>query len=354
MIVGCLCLYDEDFEEALEGIKSLRPYVKRYIVVIDESVSAKQRKLLEGFGCEVHLHRFEDDFVAMKNTFIAKCEVGDWIVTHDGDEFFNEQFCLDLFKICKQGEKDGTDIFLLNSHDVLHHQDGTTTEEPSWFYKKLLYRKKKSTAYVAKGEVPKVHEDLAVSKKTRMVRLDPENYWYRHVKSWHKIWARAAMNMFIGGGGSENMGKANVQWELLRQICDSLGLKRWAKMREYLKKGNISPMLKSWLWINRFDGAAHQREMMELGLWYFHFLHPREADLGDGRKWAMTPLEEGSRLEVARYVADCYNQVLGRDPDVDGQNHYTEQIVTRRIKREDLVNILKASEEYKLRVGDEA
>ena len=47
------------------------------------------------------------------------------------------------------------------------------------------------------------------------------------------------------------------------------------------------------------------------------------------------------------YVQKCYETILARSPDPDGKEHYTKSILTKYIKREDLPNILKASQEYK-------
>lgn len=200
MLVGCIGIYGERVDQALIGIKRLRPYVNRYVVIVDDTVTETQRKMLRDAGCEVYYHKFEDSMVKMRNQYLAKVQTGDWCIVHDPDEIFNDQFCANVGDLCKKAEEDGVDLLLINSHDTTVQNDGTTSATVSDFYKNLIYRKLAGTHYVGSGEVKEVHEELVIPGIKKQVRID-KRYWYEHVKYWHEVWERAMRNVFMGGGG---------------------------------------------------------------------------------------------------------------------------------------------------------
>lgn len=343
MIVGCIGVYGERIEQALVGINRLKPHVDRYIVIIDESVTEEQRKKLVDAGCEVYFHPWEDSMVKMRNHYLEKIQTDDWVVVHDPDEWFNEEFCNDVGKIVEKAESrpsGAIDLLLINSHDTFTGADGKTSTNASDFYKNLIYRKRAGTHYEGVGQVKEVHETLIIPGLQQQAKLD-RKYWYEHVKYWHEVWERAARNSFIGGGGN-NVGTRNPSWKPLRDICDELGLKTWPQAREYFRKGNIDPRLKEWLWENRFEGFDFDHEEMEFGRWYFEYLHPEEAG-----PWApVTDVKVGSPPEVMGFVEDTYMKVLGRHADQPGKEMYTAAIIQGKLKREDLSDLLKKSPEY--------
>lgn len=350
MIVGCIGVYGERIDQATVCIKRLRPHVDRYVVIVDESVTEEQKQSLRDLGCEVYFHPWEDSMVKMRNQYLEKCQTEDWILVHDPDEWFCEKFCEDVREICEKAEKDDLALLLINSHDITYQEDGTKAESVSDFFKNLIFRKMEGTHYEGVGEIKEVHETLIIPGLTRAVRLPKETYWYEHVKYWHEVWERAARNVFLAGGGN-NVGERNPSWEPLREICDDLELGNWPKVRDYLRKGDIDPCLKEWLWKNRFEGFDFQHEMMEFGRWYFEYLHPEESEFPDGRVWE--PVHEipvGSPVEVMKYVEQTYMEVLGRHADQAGKEYYTNAILEERISREDLPEILKRSLEYQQKV----
>lgn len=355
MIVGCVGLYGERVVQALPIIERLRPYIDRYVVIADETVSEEQINALRDLGCEIYVHPWEDSMVKMRNQYLEKVGVNDWVIVHDPDEHFNTDFCKDVRKIIQEAETKQTTLLLINSHDVSHDSDGETRTAVSDFYKNLIFKNLVGTKYYGIGEVKEVHEMLFIpSMKTE--RLD-RKYWYDHEKYYHEVWERAARNVFIAGGGN-NRGTQNRAWRPLRDICDQLGIKTWHQARAYFRKGNVDDRLKEWLWQNRFEGYDYEHEMMEFGRWYFEYLHPNEATLSDDNTWKPEPTKpdrkkkEERRATIMSYIENIYLKVLGRHADQEGKEVYADHILSGRVKQEELPNILKESREYKEKVGN--
>jgi len=346
MIVACIGVYGERVDQAIVGIKRLRPYVDRYVVIVDESVTEEQKQKLKDLGCEVYFHPWEDSTVKMRNQYLQKVQTDDWVIVHDPDEYFNEQFCRDVRKICEEAEREGVDLLLINSHDILYQPDGTKSETASTFFKNLIFKKRLGTHYEGVGQAKVLHETLIIPNMRGVKKLDPNKYWYEHVKYWHEVWERAARNVFIAGGGN-NAGEKNPSWKPLKEICESLGIKTWPQLREYMRKGNVDMRLKEWMWENRFEGFDYDHEEMEMGRWYFEYLHPEEAKFPDGRVWKpVLEVDPNSPAGIMKYVEKCYLEVLGRHADQEGKEAYTKAILEGRIRKEDLPDILRRSREY--------
>lgn len=152
MLVGCIGLYGERVDQALVGIKRLRPFVDRYVVIIDETVTDQQKKALTAAGCEVYFHPWTDSMVNMRNQYLKKVQTDDWVIVHDPDEHFNERFCNDVKSILPTAEEQGIDLLLINSHDSDIDKDGKRQERISDFFKNLIYRKREGTHYEGVGE----------------------------------------------------------------------------------------------------------------------------------------------------------------------------------------------------------
>ena len=187
MLVASIGLYGERVEQALEGITRLRPHVDRYVVIVDETVTEEQKEQLQDLGCEVYFHPWEDSMVRMRNQYLNKVQTGDWVICHDPDEAFNEQFCKDARELCRKAEEKGIDLLLINSRDCTIKADGSKDESVSDFYKNIIFRKREGTHYGGVGEVKEVHETLIFPGETRAARLPKEKYWYTHTKYWWEI-----------------------------------------------------------------------------------------------------------------------------------------------------------------------
>lgn len=353
MIVACVGTYEERINQTVVGIKRLRSYVDRYVVIIDESVTKEQADLLDRLECEVYIHPWEDSMVKMRNQYLAKVQTGDWIIVHDPDEHFNQFFCQNVRKFCEKADADGISLLLINSHDTTIKEDGSMDHSTSDFFKNLIFKKSKDSRYEGVGEIKEVHETLIMQAGAKAVRL-PTSCWYEHIKYWHEVWERAARNVFMAGGGN-NVGEKNVAWPELRKICDELGLDTWPKARDYFRQGDINSALKEWLWLNRYEGFDYHHEMLEFGKWYFDYLHPEEKTYRDGRVWEpVLELEEGSPPEVMRYVEQTYMEVLGRHAEQAGKDAYTQAILQGAIKRDDLPTVLKQSPEYQAQTDEKS
>ena len=127
-------------------------------------------------------------------------------------------------------------------------------------------------------------------------------------------------------------------------------IETWPQAREYLRRGKVDPGLKEWFWENRYNGLDFEEEEMNFGRWYFEYLHPEEAAYPDGRVWkAETEMKEGSPAEVMRFIEQTYLEVLGRHADTKGKTDFAELIVSGKLNRAQLAEVLKASPEYKER-----
>jgi len=322
----------------------------------------------------VYFEPWLDSTVAMRNAYLERCQTDDWIVVHDPDEWFNEQFCKNVREICKKAEEKGFDILLINSHDIqmnfkrrcprcgyidenqakrcpecntlmeIIRDQFVKSDRKSTFYKNLIFRKREGTHYEGVGTSPEEkefgwHETLIIPGTVKAVRL-PDKYYYEHRKWEYEDWERSLRNVYVCGGGNDSRDR-NPSWRPLREICDSLGIKNWPQFREYLRKGNIDPRLKEWFWRNRFEGFDYDHEELHGGLYYFWWLHPEEKVFPDGRVWEpVFEVPKGSPAEVMRYVEDTYMKVLGRHADQEGKEAYTRAILEGRLRREDLPLIL--------------
>ena len=169
MIVACIGLYGERVDQSLVGIKRLQPHVDRYVVIVDETVTEKQKQQLKDAGCEVYFYPWEDSMVKMRNQYLDKCQTDDWIAVHDPDERFNEQFCKDVHELCDKAERNDIQMLLINSHDTTIQADDSKDENVSDFFKNLIYRKIEGTHYEGVG-VGKVHETLVTEDEARHTR----------------------------------------------------------------------------------------------------------------------------------------------------------------------------------------
>jgi len=277
MIVFCQGTYNERVKQTHVCLIKMRAHVDRCVVIVDQSVTEKQRKMLKGAGAEVHYREWKDDFPGMRNHYINLCKVGDWVCVSDPDEWYDEHLATDLRSILPKYEREGVNTLFVNSHDIWHKLNGQIYRLKSSFYKKLIFKKTPGTRYNGVGHFGVVHEHLSIPGEVS--RRLPDKYFYEHHKFDHEVWERAARNVYIGGGG-DNMGDRNPAWNELRSVCRSLGINPWSQMRDYMRKGNIDQRLKNWLVKNSKDTNNYEHEMMEMGKWYFEYLHPEENTCG--------------------------------------------------------------------------
>jgi len=333
-----------------------------YVVVAAADCTDEQ---LESFKIapNVVVVRFEwhDNFPEGRNVYIQRAKEldADWVVVSDPDEGFNERFWTDIKENVKLAERRGINMLAVNAHDAFETFEwldelDRVQQVPSGyrsgdFYKQLVFKLYPDLKYEGVGVTKAVHETWHGSVPWKSARLPKDTIWYTHTKSALDVWRNAARNLFAGGGG-DNVGEVNPLWKPLREITDSLGLKKWKDVREYVESGGkregLNPELIAWvkkaLTFSATNWGTECREFGKWGVYYNRYLlSDQEVEFGLANPPKMTP-----EIEAENYVILCYFQVLGRHPDVEGKNSYTKAILEGRIKKEQLPQILMQSEEY--------
>ena len=347
MLVHAQATYGERVDQTIKGVKILAGNVDRIVIIADETVTKEQTKTLKDLGCEVYMHPWEEDFPRMRNHYLAKLQDGDWVIVSDPDEWFCDEFAREARTIALDGDKNEINLFLIPAKDINLMPDGSTSEkfpsEKGWA-KNLMFKYALGTRYVNVGTT-NVHEHLELTSKGRVARLDFNRYWYTHYKEWHEVWERAARNLLIGGGGN-NVGETNPSWKSLKEIAGGLGVEKWNDLRDYLRKGNVDEKLKTWMNNNRTKGFDWDNEEAELWMWYFEYLHPEENTDG------LVVIQTDPKLQDAMNLVDsAYIEVLGRAADPTGKQIYTKHLLSKKMTREQLIDILKQSDEFKNRVS---
>jgi len=345
-IVYCMMFYGERVAQVKKCLKRVAPYVQRCVLVHDGTVEASDMEELFQLSqqkAEFVYRPWEDHFSKARNAYLEHVNEGEWVLVSDPDELFSLSFLEDIRAILTEAEKQGINILGMNSHDITTELDGRITKTVSQWYKQLVFKMEEGVRYVNK-----VHETLLPGLHGwRIENLNPQYYYYNHIKNMVEVKERGARNVFIGGGGLcvLEMNPMYQQWHRwatlhLRELG---GVADWPHMRAYIRKGNIHPDLKQIFIIHRNDnGWDWENESRDPFLWY-KALFPDEMKEWDSNPG---PPSKGSPPEVMAFVEEQYLQILGRPADAVGKQHYTGAIVSGIIEREELPAILKASDEY--------
>jgi hypothetical protein len=235
-------------------------------------------------------------------------------------------------------EKGGMNSLLINTHEIITELDGVTTKNVSTSFKQLIFKMEEGVRYVGC-----LHETLLPGiHGWRTANLDPR-YYYEHTKTVLEVKEHGARNIFIGGGGS-NVREKNPMYVQWHKIAARLGIKHWPEMRAYIRKGNIDLELKQlFIAYRNSSGWDYENKSRDPFSWY-SALFPEEM-----KGWSSTPQPPsmGSPPEVMVYVEQQYREILGRNADEKGKQLYTDSIIAGTIKREQLPEMLKNSDEYK-------
>jgi len=346
MLVFCQASYFERREQTLEGVKRLHDYVDRVVIIAPDY---PQDFFKDYPKVKLHIVPWQDDFPKYRNEYLKQCNPGDWVCVADPDEWYGPELCTDLRRLTEEADKQGIGLLLVNSHDITTMPDGTIESSISNFFKNLIFKMIEGIHYKGVG-VGLVHETLIIPLGTKTVSL-PRKYYYEHIKTMVEIWERAFRNVWIAGGGN-NVGDRNPRWRVLRRITDSLGLKSWPEVREYLRQGNIDKELFQWIRdCDRESGWDWQNEMFDC-LKYYKAIHSEELpDIPLATELKLGEPSYGSPPEIMRYVEETYKNVFGRHADDRGKQHYTSAILAGQIRREDLPKMLMASQEYAEKFG---
>ena len=262
--------------EVIPNIERALPYVDSVTVVDggsnDDTIiymrnwSAVEPKL------RFYVYPWQDDFPAQRNNYVKHvaeiAKEGDWLLTCDPDEFFEELTFQKLHAAADRAEADGKNMVGFQCRSVSLKGNKRVWENLDQYWKHLFIKWDPNFHYTGykchegKGGVP--HNIM----NTSLV--------YEHVKQENVIWRRGFRNLFHAGGGP-NLGESNPRWLDLRSICSSLGIEDWHTFDKYMLKGNIDQRIKDWMLkyynLDGFDGASEHREA---SLAYFVIYHPEE------------------------------------------------------------------------------
>lgn len=371
-----------------------------------------QRMELEGYAVVVTGH-WGDNFPAFRNRSLeeAKKMGADWVIISDADEHFGKELWRDLkAKIIPGLEAQGFNqagircfddfevVDWWDDLDKLKELPGGSAHETTW-YKNLLFKLYPDVNYEGSGgtigiggakqnifkcgkcgkieidytgvkekacpddgepmalvesKALKVHEIWGSTSHPWVTANLPDPYHYIHRKSTLRIWHNAARNLFIGGGG-DTVGTLNPMWVELREIASKLGIDEWHTFEKYVTekpKGTVTVIPEPLVdWIKRAlvysatDYGTETRETAKWVCWYHRYL----LDDPDIKHGIENPPKADERAEVENFVRKTYFQILGRHPDRKGLDNYVNQIVGKKMMKEQLPMILLQSPEFKQR-----
>lgn len=334
------------------------------VIAYDGSLTDEQIHWLTVSSDSYRLHpvqfEWKDDMPTMRNAYLeeAKRLGADWVCVSDPDELFSEDLAKNLRRLIEENDTLGYNLLPVHARDqfdnvewldeldLLKETPGGYRETDFW-KPLLIFKVYPDTHYEGVGSQKNVHEMLRSSTPWNPKNL-PKEYYYTHRKSALRIWRNAARNMFIGGGG-DNVGDLNPHWRELREICSSLKIDTWPDFEAQVKTGFDIPRFKVWL------ASALQApptnwgtETRETAKWYFTF--HKDQITPEIRERLETPPKMTPEIELENFVTRCYFQVLGRHPDEKGKLQYMEAILTGRITKEQLPQLLMQSPEYRQKI----
>jgi len=367
-IVFCQATYHEDFELTKQCMERMAPHVDAIIIAYDQTLTPDEmlwlntNETIKQYNLYPIYFEFRDNLPEMRNVYleVAK-EIGaDWVCVSDPDEMYSEELVKNLraliekyntmgFNMLPVHAKDQFDnVEWLDQLDLLKETPGGYRETDFW-KPLLIFKLANDTRYEGVGRMKNVHESLSTAGGWKPARL-PKEYYYVHQKSAFKIWRNAARNMFIGGGG-DNVGDINPFWKPLKEILASHQIFTWSMFEAAVKAEGISDdkfeeWLKSALQAPPTNWGTETRELAK---WYLiqhkDIVTPKLKELIDH------PPVLTQDVEAENLVIRSYFEVLGRHPDEEGRNLYTQLIKEGKMKREDLIRELMNSPEYKEKRG---
>jgi hypothetical protein len=363
-IAYCQSTWREDFNDTILCISRVSPHVDFTVIAYDGSLTDEQIHWLTVNSDSYRLHpvqfKWTDDMPAMRNAYLeeAKRLGATWCVVSDPDELFSEDLAKNLRRLIEENDTLGYNLLPVHARDQFDNVEwldelDLLKETPggyreTGFWKPLLiFKIYPDTHYEGVGVEKNVHEMLRSSTPWNPKNL-PKEYYYTHRKSALRIWRNAARNMFIGGGG-DNVGDLNPYWRELREICYSHKIDTWPDFEEQVKTGFEDPRFKHWLFeALQAPPTNWGTETRETCKWYFTF--HKDQITPEIRERLETPPKMTPEIELENFVTRCYFQVLGRHPDEEGKHGYMEAILTGRITKEQLPQLLMQSPEYRQKV----
>lgn len=279
-----------ELSDLIPNLEAALPYVDS-ITIVDGGSKDLTIPYMRNWSNEEPKIRFfinpwSDCFPTQRNYYLSKvaeiAQDGDWLLTADPDEYFEEQTFQKLHKAADKAEARGENMVGFQCRSVSLKGSKRVWENLDHYWKQLFIKWDPNFHYTGfkchegKGGIPHAIMNTALI--------------YEHRKQENIIWLRGFRNLWHGGGGP-NLGASNPIWVKLRGLCkDKLGIERWHDMYDYMLKGNIDPEVKQ-LFIDHmtegmgdkaadtvwrkdeWDGSSEVRELHKT---YFRMLHPEE------------------------------------------------------------------------------
>lgn len=386
-IAFCQWTFNRDFNETKLCIERVSPHVDAVIINYNKPITEENLKWLID-NLKIHkiyflLTEFKDNFPEQRNIYLEKAKkLGmNWICVSDPDELYSEKLAKNLRTLINTYDKDDYQVISVPCQDQfdcvewldkldLLKECPAGYRETNYWKPMLIFKLFDDIKYEGVGVEKNVHETLNTRYKRRTINL-PKEYFYVHKKSSLKIWRNAARNMFIGGGG-DNVGSKNILWTELKQFCSKININNWNVFEKFINEGFSSYIINNintdivkhirenpldlkdeWrLWLESALKASPTKEgteTRETAKWYFA-LHKDEVDKRIDDLIKKVP-ELSQETELENYVTQMYYQLLGRHPDEGGKHYYVNRILNGEIKRTDLINIFRNSDEFKEKFG---
>lgn len=368
-----ICQYPE---EALPNTYRIRPYVNEIIIVHNHPAISQVKTEFDELRATLHFVDWKEDFSFKRTQYIRKTgdliKEGDtkgyrkdntWMLISDTDEFPSISLLHNLQNIIAKAEVNKSTICTINSHDYFIKGEGT--QSPFTFIPRPLEDLKKEEI-ISKVE-SNYHKELLVKYQDRLeytgkvhhtlrgsglrIMQAPREYYYDHIKKDADLHSHGCRNWFIGGGGVQEF---SSKWKELRSITDKYNIDSWEKMEKAMRIGNIPNEILQFFILHKNDNDRHTDSELRSFYSYYKILHENELNgtiqtvksvvTKNGIK-DPDPIQ-GSIDEIERFVESEYLRILGRNGDSSGIANYTDAIKNGRIKKEDLANIFRKSEEY--------
>lgn len=389
----CITKYPE---ETLPVIRRVKPYVDEIIIIHQYTIMDSVKKEFEDLGnCHLFHIEWNEDFSRYRTQYIIKCgNVAEqkgynknelYMLITDPDEFPSIPMLENIINMATKASLVNASIVTFNSHDIFVKGEGTdipitfvprvpesiTKEEllsnsTSTYYKELLVKYQDGLKYDGK-----VHHTL-IGNNLKIIQA-PKEYYYEHIKTDMDLNVHGIRNFWIGGGGIQ---EKTSKWREMKNIASKYGIETWEQLHRFMKIGNVPSDLKQfWIDHRNDNDRPHIDSELRSFFKYYFFLHPNELKIinkslldksnenlldkkdneikqtvktiitDDGIQDPRAPYD--SQGEIEQFVHDTYMKILLRDPDPGGKATYTKLIKQKNIKRENLVNILRNSQEYK-------
>lgn len=368
--------FSRDIELTKSCVECVSPNVDITLISYDQSVSDSQIKWFEDnkekYKLELVRYEWTDDMPQMRNSYLQKAkEFGiQWLIVSDPDELYDMNLAKNLRSLIEKYDSEGYSILGVNVRDQFQTigNDQWFDEldklkewpagfnETDYFKPMLIFKLFPDIRYEGVGVERKVHETLLTQYKQKTINL-PKEFFYVHAKNVLTIWRNAARNLFISGGG-DNEGSKNRLWTDLRRFCGEIGINTWSEYESFVNMGiNKYSEIKSLTVEQKKEfrlileaalkslPTKYGTENREMAKWYLA-LHQDELD----EKLLLlikTVPEISKESELENFVTQTYYQILGRHPDRSGLDIYVQKIMNKELKRHELADIFRSSQEHK-------